>query len=97
MDNSSIHHLGYPPNLHPRTTSHIIERQQPTSTNIPESTLHGDPMPRKEKKNINVGQSDMNLSQLAISCSRIPLMHGGVHYLPCSGWALVCIYIYEIK
>ena len=59
MDNSSIHHLGYPPNLHPRTTSHIIERQPPTSTNIPESTLHGNPMPRKEKKNINVGQSDM--------------------------------------
>ena len=30
----------------------------------------------------NVGQSDVNLSPLVLSCSRILLMHGGVYCLP---------------
>ena len=46
---------------------------------------------REEKT--KVGQYHMNLSPLALSCSRIPLVHGGVYYLPCGGGALVCIYI----
>jgi hypothetical protein len=38
-----------------------------------------------------VGHSNVNLSPLAvISCSRIYLVQGGVYYLPCGGWALVC-------
>ena len=35
----------------------------------------------------NVRQSDVNLSMLALPRLRIPLMHGGVYYLPCGGWA----------
>ena len=36
----------------------------------------------------NVGQSDVNLSSLILSCLRILLMHGGVYAYPCSGWSL---------
>ena len=35
-------------------------------------------------------QSGVNLSMLALPCSRIPLVKGGVYYVPCGGWALVC-------
>ena len=38
--------------------------------------------------NNNVGQSDMNLSPLALPCSRISLVQGGVYCLACGGWAL---------
>ena len=44
-------------------------------------------------KKTNVGQSDANLSPLALSCSRIHLMHDVIYCLPCNGWALV--YNYE--
>jgi hypothetical protein len=36
----------------------------------------------------NVEQSDMNLSMLALLCSRIPLVQGGVYCLPYGEWAL---------
>ena len=48
----------------------------------------------------NVGQSDVNLSLLALLCFRILLMQGGVYYLPCRGWALGFLptyLVYSIK
>jgi hypothetical protein len=37
----------------------------------------------------NVMQSNVNLSPLALPYSRIPLVQGGVYYLPCGGWVMV--------
>ena len=34
-----------------------------------------------------IGQSDVNLTPLALPCSRIPLVQGGVYCIPCDGWA----------
>ena len=35
----------------------------------------------------SVRQSDVNLSRLALPCSRILLVQGGIYCLPCNGWA----------
>jgi hypothetical protein len=50
----------------------------------------------EKKRKTDIGQSNMNLSPLALPSSRISLVQGGVNCLPCGGWALVCK-IYEIK
>ena len=49
----------------------------------------GHPNIHKGKEKTNIRQFNVNLSLLALPCSRIPLMQGGVHYLPCGGWTLV--------
>jgi hypothetical protein len=36
----------------------------------------------------NVGQSDVNLSPLALPCSKNLLVQDGVQCLPCGEWAL---------
>ena len=40
------------------------------------------------KQITNVEQSDVNLSMLALPCSRILLVQDGVYCLPCGGWDL---------
>jgi hypothetical protein len=46
-----------------------------------------DTLERKKRKT-NIGQSNVNLSPLALHCSRITLIQGGVDCLPYGGWAL---------
>ena len=43
----------------------------------------------EKKVKTNVGQSDVNLSLLALPSSRIPLVQGENYCLPCGGRALV--------
>ena len=43
-----------------------------------------------------VHKSNVNLSPLALSCSKIPLVQGGVYYLPCGGWALGFLLAYLV-
>ena len=45
---------------------------------------------KEKRKRTNVRQSDVNLSLLALPCSRIFLMQGGVYYLPWGGWVHFC-------
>jgi hypothetical protein len=42
------------------------------------------------ERKFNVRQSDVNLSPLTISCSRVPLVHDRVYCMPYGRWALVC-------
>lgn len=44
---------------------------------------------KKSKTKVGL-QSNVNLSMLILSCSRIRLVHGGVCCLPYSGWTHVC-------
>jgi hypothetical protein len=44
----------------------------------------------EKKRNTNVGQSDVNMSPLALLCSRMPLVHGGfIAHLEVSGLLFV--------
>ena len=44
----------------------------------------------------NVGQSDINLSPLALPCSRNLLVHGGVYCLPYDGWIFAFLHTYLV-
>ena len=50
------------------------------------------PFMQETTRKTNVGQSDVNLSMLALPYSIIPLMYDDFYCLPCGGWALVCVY-----
>jgi hypothetical protein len=78
-----LHTIWHPSNLHTNMPSSvttlimtIIELGWPFTTSS------------EKKRKTNVGQSDVNLSMLALPSSRIPLMQGGVYCLPCGGWVL---------
>lgn len=40
---------------------------------------------KEKKRETNAGQSNLKLSMLAMPCSRVPLMQGGVYCMPCGG------------
>ena len=51
---------------------------------------------QNQQEGTNVGQSYVNLSLLALPCSRIPLVHDGVYCLSWCGWALICLFWYPL-